>query len=309
MSKRILSYVIAAVMALSLICIAVPEQAAAASKPYMKVSADYMGKPRDKVGNYYIWVEESKKTSALKCAASLKGTKKTLKRVTKEKFYVDEGEDAGDIGNYHVADSVVTDGTTIYYGLINNKKATYTIYKTNVKGKKHTKIVTLKKILPSVNSVMLAGCYGGKLYYSLEKEWGNASDLYAWDLSKKKKERIGAYTYMAVSSYGKYLLCQEWPEGPSHWLYNAESKEFHGLPALADEAYYGEVVYGKTVYYLEKNEQNHSMILKKCGLSGENPVTLKVLKNTDFSNIVHLGMKAVYYTEGDSKTVKSWTYK
>lgn len=57
MKKRIFSYVIAMVMVCSIICVSMPAEAAAASKPYMSVSTDLNGVLRDKIGTYYIWVK------------------------------------------------------------------------------------------------------------------------------------------------------------------------------------------------------------------------------------------------------------
>lgn len=297
MKKQILTCAIAAVMMLSAIWIPTTQPAVAASqKPFMSIQADSDGKPRDKVGKYYIWVEHKDGNSFLKCAQSLNGKKKTLDAIKGKKAH-----------DSNMDETILTDGETIYYAVLNHGSFSngeyglknMAVYKATVKNTKHKKVATIK---PGGLSPELAAYYDGTLYGNvIADNLGSAKDMFAYDISKKKEtwtqDRYG------LDSYGQYILVGSWGGNPSSsGLYNMKTKKLKKLPLKNMN---GGTIYDKTIYYTEHNEKSNTILIKKCDLSGKKVKTIKKLKNAE---IVHFGKKAVYYRTGNTNKIKKLTY-
>ncbi|MCB6994389.1 hypothetical protein LI177_12960 [bacterium 210820-DFI.6.37] len=287
MQKRITSIAIMLILLVTAIGIA-PAPAEAASKtPYMTSSTCY-GQPKEKVGSYYIWVEYSEKsdTYKLKRAKSLKGKSKTLKTLTSRNKYME--------------DTIVTNGSTIYYAVTSMDNGSAVIYRTNVKGAKAKKIKTVK----SIGGLGLAGYYNGKLYYNVFVQGSGRIDLYAYQIAKKKAKRVKK-DFMIWSGYGKYMtgVAALKSQGPSypHFLYNAKTGKRKKLPKTGES-----VVYGNAVYYAIYAKDASSITIKKSNLKGKSVKKIKTIKN---ASITYFGRKAAYFEMWDSGKMKKLVYK
>lgn len=292
MKKQVLSSIIAIVMVLSAVCmIARPEQVSAATKPYMLIDNYnyHTGKPFEKIGKYYIWMQYKENGGLLKCAVSQNGKAKTIKKISGK--------------NYDVGGDIVTNGDTIYYGIEDSVSSTYTVYKTNVKAEKSKKIVTVKGITTEAGGGRLSGYYNGKLYFCLLTDWGDTSTVYVYDISKKRTKVLRQDGF-AYSSYGPYILTDQRSWGHSWKLYNAKTNKFTKIAKLGDVS--EPVLYGKYIYSYKQDGASDTIVIKRYDRSSKKMKNLKKLKN---AYVLYMGKKAVYYTVGDSQKVKKWTYK
>lgn len=289
MKKRIFSTILALIMALSVIY-ALPMSASAATS-YTAAHADFSGIPREKVGDYYLWVANTRNndgdttSSSLKCKKTLGATAKVLKKTTTK--------------NYEIGQNVVTNGSTIYY-VVNNetdwRNVKATIYRTTVKG-------GTSKVIKKVNgNVSLEAYYNGRIYY-------NHGDftLKSYDLSKKTV-RTEKKNFAVMSSYGKYITGYSVSSSASALdagavntrLYNVQTRKTTSLPASADA-----VVSGSKIYYWVFNFKNSGMTVKSCNLSGGNVKTLKTVANV-YPH--YLGRTAAYFGNSQGKVAKKLTY-
>lgn len=290
---RIVSIAIALVMLITSVCVMTTSQVSAASKKssvYILTDVDISGEkavPREKVGKYYVWVEETLTATKLKCAKSLKGKAKTVKTVKDSKGSIDS--------------HVLTNGTTIYYAVNTEKKTTF--YKTNVKGAKSKKIKSVK------GYASLAGYYKNKLYYNLAigETYDGAltpQHLYAYNL-KKKTSKCVKKLFWVESCYGPYITGQAAATDESnskHALYNAKKNKSNKLP----KGMYT-VVSGKTVYFMTSSNNGASTVkVKKCSLAGKNVKSIKTVKNMWPT---YFGRKAAYFEDEETGVIKKLTYK
>ena len=296
--KRTMGMLIALIMLITAVCVMTTSQVSAASKTqYRNMEAGDDEKPKEKVGNYYVWVEstydknENVTATRLKCAKSLKAEAKILKTVkNKDKT---------------ISPTVITNGSTIYYAVVSMKTEKAVIYKTTVKGAKAKKIKTVERFFG------LAAYYNGRIYYN--KAPGKAGTpvdrvhLYSSKTSGKKT-RLEKKYYSVSSSYGKYLTGSSLNFDVSNYpqyLYNVKTRKTKKLPEAV-----GSVVYGKSVYYYTYNystsDYSEKWTVKKCDLSGKKVEKIKTVKNM---NLHYFGKRIAYFVNYDTEAVKKLTYK
>lgn len=191
MKKRILSFVTAFIMAS--ICFGTIMAEPAAATQYMNIEADYYGSqetgnPKEKVGNYYIWISGGQ----LKYTASLKKKAKVLKTVREKSKGLGSG--------------VITNGSTVFYlvqEVKSDHRAEFTIYKATIKSGKSKKIKTITKI-KGMQDLWgnLAGYHSGRIYYNVSPtQWNGEepvemeTDLYSCTLSGKD-QRLEKTSYV-----------------------------------------------------------------------------------------------------------------
>ncbi|MCQ4638110.1 hypothetical protein NE619_15340 [Anaerovorax odorimutans] len=247
---------------------------AKSSTPYQYLNTDGGGTPREKVGKYYIWSTEGS-TEKLVCAKSLSGKRKTLKSISAK-------------SNKTFAGALVTNGSTIYYAILDFNTWKTTIYKTNVKGAKSKKIKTVDDRFSS-----MAGYYNGSVYYTARASKKNPNagfNLVSYDISKKKT-RTAKKKFYSNSSYGKYFSGAKGYGGNyTQYLYNAKTKKTKKLKKAQDSQ-----VSGKKVYYLcEANQKSSIYKVKSSSLSGKSLKTVKTIKK---AAPLYFGKKCAYFVE------------
>lgn len=304
MKKRILSFAIALVMASICFCAVMTEPAAAATQ-YMTMNADYgtdeIGTPREKVGKYYIWVEneiENNVMSAqLKCTTSLKKKAKVLKTVRAK--------------SKELASRVITNGSTIFYlvqEVGSSGRAKCTIYKTTIKSGKSKKIKTITNI-EGIASAQLAACHNGRIYYNV---WWFGKDpvdlkidLYSCTLGGQN-QRLEKENYVVRSSYGKYMtgnICNQDGGNYTQVLYNVKTKKAKSLLSAADSVVYGDVIY----YYITYGGAGtNKFAIKKSNLNGKNIINIKTGKDVSLS---YLGKRTAYFYNYGTGVIKKLVYK
>ena len=298
-NKRITSLIVALAMVISAVGITTSAPVFSASgTQYVKTqAAGYDGKPKEKVGQYYIWVEDTYDengnvtSSKLKCAESLKEEAKILKTVKTKNKCLDP--------------KVITNGSTIYYAVNSIDKDKAVIYKTTVKG------ATAKKIKTVGCFFGLAACYNGRIYYNKGVGPANTpmdrAHLYSCKTSGKQA-RLEKKDYVVSSSYGKYMTGGGLTfdvNNNMQYLYNAKTRKAKKLHNAAGSAVYGKTVYYYTYSYLTA-EHSNKWSVKKCSLSGKNAETIKTVKNID---LVYFGNKTAYFMDYSTDSIKKLTYK
>lgn len=294
MARKLTTFLIAFVMVFTAVGFTATVEADAASQtPYMTTGDGDDGVPREKVGNYYIWVDngsayeeiddDAESVEMLKCAKSLNVEPKVLKTLG-------DGKQFGF--------KIVTNGKTIYYTVWNYEKNLSTIYKTTVSGGKHTVVKKFKKC----DSVEVVAVYNGRVYYTKEladKEGYLTANLYSFSL-KNKKVRLEKSDVWATSSYGRYIVCDNDFKNIKTPLYNAKTRKSKSL--INSLAGY---VYKNNVYHLVY--KNDKMVIKKTNLSGKVLKTYKAL-GEDYM-ITYVGHKAAYAYNEETGVTKKLTYK
>lgn len=302
MKKRILSFAIAFIMASICFGTIMTEPAAAATQ-YTNISADYgsdeLGVPREKVGKYYIWVENEWHNSVLKqqlkYTSSLKKKAKVLKTVREKEL----------------TPRVITNGSTVFYlvqEVDNFGRAKCMIYKTTIKSGKSKKIKTITNIA-GIASAQLAAYHNGRIYYNV---WWFGKDpvdlkidLYSCTLSGEN-QRLEKKNYVVRSSYGKYMTGNiENQDGGNYTqvLYNAKTKKAKRLLSATDSVVYGNAIY----YYITYDGAgSNKFAIKKSNLSGKNIINIKTGKDLF---LMYLGKHTAYLHNYGTGVTKKLVYK
>ncbi|MDU2163458.1 hypothetical protein [Intestinibacter bartlettii] len=268
----------------------------AATTSYKKVSSG------EKVGDYYIWIDEIEGLYTQKKGSSMK----LIQR--KPKIY-----------EVSIAPEVITNGKQIYYAIItDNLEGKYSgqIYRSDMNGKNKKHIATISHL------VGLEGYYGNKLYISrhsrlYDNEWDvfGATDIYSCSISSGKISLIKKNSYI-LKQNGKYLLLKSiaWDyTGTSIYCYNASTNKKYKINYECGTANF---VNGK-IYYSDMNTTNkvkNKETLKSCSYTGKNQKTIKTFNFGNYggtiTSINKTNAKYIKYNRDHTKnTMYKYYYK
>lgn len=268
----------------------------AATTSYKKVSSG------EKVGNYYIWIDEIEGLYTQKKGSSMK----LIER--KPKIY-----------EVSIGSEVITNGKQIYYTIITDNldgKYSGQIYRSDMNGKNKKHIATISHL------VSLEGYYGNKLYISRHSkldynEWDvfGATDIYSCSINSGKISLIKRNSYI-LKQEGKYLLLKSiaWDyTGMPIYCYNASTNKKY---KITSEGGIANFVNGKIYYsdisstYRMKNKE----ALKSCSYTGKNQKTIKTFNfgryGGTITSINRTNVKYIKYNQDHTKnTMYKYYYK
>ena len=285
MVKRITTLLIVAVMVFSVMGITTAKADAATAPAYVMIrDAGWdANKIKEKVGNYYIWIDTNYNTGkyTLKCSQLIGTTPKVLKSVYEK-------------NKQHILGSIVTNGNVIYYavgtyGKYVDSYDSITIYKTNVKGTTNVAIKTLK------NLHSLVGCYNGKLYYTGLIEGFYEGSLYSMDLSTKKTKLVKKGMGALASNANNIVM---WGE-KNLIRYNVANKKTVVLPFDTDDA----AIIGNKIFFaddaIRPDEEDGGPVdvgtaIYRTDLNGKNK---KMVAEVLYDSMAHFGHKNAYFVK------------
>ncbi len=284
--KRLFRFVI---IAITIFCVMVPFPAFAATTSYQSTPYEYdvdgyVASVREKIGGYYIWVEDitNSKNVCIGSRLLLSKDGETIKKIKT----VSSTE-------RHIDPTVITNGNMIYYAVESN--GTATIYKTSRTGKTHTKIKTVKRFGG------LAAYYNGKIYYSqATNEYGYAFNLYSYSV-KTKKNSLVQKKFLANSQYGRYIIGATSKafdiSNTGRCIIDLKTGKKNTLPEAKQATTNGKKVY----YWKYTSYETMERAVYECSLKGQNIKKIQTLSCGGYP--LYFG-RSISLFESDQEIVK-----
>lgn len=197
--------------------------------------------------------------------------------------------------------SAISDGNKIYYTVCKTyHDRAYSkgmLYQINTDGSSKKKLLTVR--IDSDDPVlMLAGCYGGRLYYVKAEYTAEINcPFYSYSLNTKKSKKIVKNNSGIVKQYGKYFVMH--PAAGDicplpYTIYNAKT----GKASIFTKK--GEIYFYKKnrIYYAEFIKETgpaYSFAIKRMDMDGKYKKTLAKISNV--SSIIELTDEYVKYSD------------
>lgn len=286
MSKKITVIILTVVMMFSVMG-ATTAMAEAAATPFMTVN--WEGPIKEKVGNYFIWVKKYENKNGDITKQELRTSKKSNVK----------GNLIKTITGYDILTSVISNGQTIYYGVLRGNKDQMVIYKTSITGKNTKKFRTINNVQSLCGPVAV---YNNRLYYDrdLADERGYITwNIYSVDMNNKNC-RLEKKGYEGQSSYGRYITCDNEFKDIKTQLYNVKTRKSTTLIKSWQSR-----VYNGNIYYAMDSDKGS--YVKRTDLKGKNLTNLGAVTKSGWS-VCYLGKSTAYFDHWETGEMKKLTY-